>query len=416
MDDLQRATPPLSNEGMMPSNYRRYPGQRSTGAPICILVFFSILLVPGLFSCSGHAEVGDNPIPLIHERQASQEQFEVAAPPSHAPPSEVGSGPDHTLLLDGAGRFANLVVDDSLYQTLHSVPIGREHAYMITGFLYQHFLDVFDFVIFSLDRPPSIEGQTAYWRNFQVRPAAEGLGLSFRDTSAEAGSEGRLGSVILLRSPADLVHGVSLHEIMHNWGQRILPTDYASHWGRSSVNGVMGGWEPGTLSQREGGYYATSYSRPGGPLMAFREGGGNPIPFADLELYMMGLLPPDSVGPITVAVGADYVPGQGSAFTASGFEIYGIDRIISEHGPRIPAYPEARTSFRAIFVVVSSSPLQAEEWNARSEDVKQFSMIGDDDNDRFLNFWEATGGRAMIRMDGLEMEVKSGTRSGGGVN
>jgi hypothetical protein len=371
------------------------------GNPSTQPLFIALFLIPWVLSCAGHARSE------IQSTQPHSEGPAVQDLAKNPEPIEVGRDLEHRLLLDGSGRFVNLVLPDSSYRRLGSNAIELEQAYFVTRLVYRHFQDAFDFVIFTFDRPPSIEGQRVYWRAFPARPAAQGLNLRFRDTTADAGSEGRLGSVILLRSPSDLISGPSLHEIMHNWGQRILPTDYESHWGRSSVNGALGGWKPGTLSLTEGGYYTTPGSRPGGPLMGFREGGGNSVPYADLELYMMGLLPPDSVGPVHVALGADYVPGQGSAFTASGFETYGIDRIVSEHGPRIPAYPEAPNTFRAILVVISSTPLGTREWRITSEHVRRFTMLADDGDDGQFNFWEATGGRGELHMADLAEELKN---------
>ncbi len=322
-------------------------------------------------------------------------------------PIEVERTPNYRVLLDAEGNLINLVVSLGLYSQLETRSFDRTSVQALTTILYKSFEDSFDFVFLTPDPRSEWKGGSFVGRNFRVRKPADGLGLNFRSMLTEAGSAGRLGSIVFLQSPENLVGGPSLHEIMHNWGQYILPTDYNTHWGRSDVNGLLGGWEPGTLTRSPEGFYQTSASRPDGPLMAFRTGGGNQWPYANLELYMMGLLPTDSVGPVQVAVNADFVPGLGSTFTATGFETYTIERIVEENGPRKPEYGKAPSSFRGMLVIVSVIPLGKDDWARWSRDVKRFSLAADDGDDRLYNFWEATGGRGVLHMRVLEEELRS---------
>lgn len=317
-------------------------------------------------------------------------------------PTEIDRRPDYQVLLDVDGNLINLVIPAGLYAQFEAQSFDRESVEFVTTVLYQSFADSFDFVCVTPDPRMEWKGSRIVGRNFHVSVPAEGLGLNFRSMIAEAGSAGRLASILFLQSPENLVGGPSLHEIMHTWGQYILPTDYRAHWGRSDVNGSLGGWEPGTLTRSSEGFFGTSQSRRGGPLMSFRSGGGNTWRYADLELYLMGLLPADSVGPVEVAIDAESVPGQGSTFAASGFDTYTIERIVEENGPREPAYGQAPSSFRAALVIVSIIPLGKGDWARWSRDVEKFSLPGDDGDDRLYNFWEATGGRGVLEMGSLE--------------
>jgi hypothetical protein len=85
--------------------------------------------------------------------------------------------------------------------------------------------------------------------------------------------------------------GPSLHELMHTVANFDLPTAYGGHWGYSSVNGQLGGWDPATFQDLGGGRYKVK------PFGAFANG-GNGVPYAPLELFMLGLVPASEVPPI----------------------------------------------------------------------------------------------------------------------
>jgi ABC-type sugar transport system ATPase subunit len=88
-----------------------------------------------------------------------------------------------------------------------------------------------------------------------------------------------------------------------------------------------------------------------------------------------------------------------------------IEQIIAEHGARVPAWPDAPRNFRALFVVASAFPLTDRELARWSEEVRRFTMPARDGSSRAPNFFEATGGRATLVMDGLENALRSVPRS-----
>jgi hypothetical protein len=122
--------------------------------------------------------------------------------------------------------------------------------------------------------------------------------------------------------------------------------------------------------------------------------------YAPIELYIMGLLPADSVPAFQVAYGAEWVVEAAGIFRADSIRTVTMDAIVRKHGARDPA-AEVPREFRAIYVVVSSAPLSDGARDRIHVDVEEFSRRGPREERRYFNFWEATGGRATLMMDGL---------------
>ena len=95
-------------------------------------------------------------------------------------------------------------------------------------------------------------------------------------------------------------------------------------------------------------------------------------------------------------------------FTASRVKTYTIEDIIAEHGARVPDFSESQKDFRAaaILLVDEEHPATRGILERLSDDISWFSHPGDDVADQY-NFYEATGGRGTIAMDGLPKFQKS---------
>jgi len=89
---------------------------------------------------------------------------------------------------------------------------------------------------------------------------------------------------------------------------------------------------------------------------------------------------------------------------------YTIEDIIAEHGPRIPDHTQSQKNFRAAVILLISEdyPTDTRTLDILSEDVSFMSQAGYDQNDEIYNFYEATGGRATITMDGLSSLKRRG--------
>ena len=89
-------------------------------------------------------------------------------------------------------------------------------------------------------------------------------------------------------------------------------------------------------------------------------------------------------------------------FTASDFETWSVQRIVREHGARVPNWRDSQKSFRAAVVLLADDEFPATPAILRDlvDAVRVFSHPGPDSS-RLFNFWEATGGRATLEMEDL---------------
>lgn len=309
---------------------------------------------------------------------------------------------EYALLLGAEGRVANLVLRNFRYEHQRADDWGRGEAEYLGRVVSSHFQDVFDFILFTYDERYPREA-LPYGLYLRVRLRVDGLAIGLSDSGRRYGSLSRLKGLVMLRSQDNLIDGPSLHEITHHWGQNLLRDGlYPRHWGAAGVGGQLGGWTPGTLTQRPDGSW-TGMGPTGKPFGFIANGGNHNVPYAPLELYLMGLLPADSVPPVRVAVSPTVVDERGGVFTADGFEWFDLRDHIATFGPRLPGYPDAPTAFRGIYLILTRrSPLPEDDWRRATADVERFSRPGPDGADEMMNFWEATGGRGTFRLDGLD--------------
>lgn len=202
------------------------------------------------------------------------------------------------------------------------------------------------------------------------------------------------------------------HEFLHHWANSLdqsfgfgVGLDFPSsgHWGYAGVHGQLGGFDPETLhcatpagaappgctAEANGRYrYVTS---PFGPST-----NGITIPYAPLELYLMGLVPRSEVPTsIPVLENAKVVSRDADTYTleADGIKTVSMADIVARHG-EVELLPSDRRAFRLAMVVVSSAPADADVL----AEVAHFNAIfGNRVRDAELPSFEAlTGGRATL--------------------
>lgn len=325
---------------------------------------------------------------------------------------------DYILEIYRTGRVAGLLMPSQEYDAWNGVEspdYAKDHK-KITNFLYSRFKDVFDFIFLisnNDDYPPNIP----YAGNSQsVSNNVEGIGKSIFDSTSLFGSSGRLRSVIHLPHRNGLENGPSLHEILHAWSSYILETSYPGHWGFSSAGGQHGGFSRETLVEIENGVYQANNGKEESTYFGENANGGNSLPFSDIELYLMGLIDKTQVPSIMVANDPAWVdPYQPGTFTASGFTEYSIEDIIQQNGARRPSVSGSQKNFKAIAVILSSSPITEQEWVDVDQDVQFLSFEGED-GDYLYNFWEATRGLATLEMDNLNSSLLDAQWIQGDVN
>ena len=291
-------------------------------------------------------------------------------------------------------------------------------------FFYEHFEDEFDFLIFVRNLVSGAEGVVARlpYQYIAVSNEVRGIGQPRFSDATRWGSSGRLqGSVFLTWVEfANLVGGEEwrlfrtgpvLHELMHRWANNILPTSFGGHWGFSSAAGVVGGFDITNLVDRGGGRYTAG-------IWGGAAGPNKPAHFSSIELYLAGFVPPEEVPDLWVAEDGKWLlddngnlveTRNGPVFTAGQVKIYTIEDIIAEHGRRVPNASRSQKDFRAAVILLTDKthPADPQVLKKLSDDVSWFSHPGVSGTDDWYrgsdvyNFYEATGGRGTITIDGL---------------
>ena len=279
-----------------------------------------------------------------------------------------------------------------------------------TARFYEHFNDEFDFLIFypnlDLDRLETGSIYGAFYRS--VKNDVQGIGLETFSHNSSWGSAGKLQGVIFHNydDPASF-RGLLLHELMHHWGNYVVPITsypYGAHWGFSTSGGYLDCYDISNMIDHGGG----KFSAPDPFYFRSSE------QYSPIELYLAGFIPPEEVPDFQVAEDGKWLLDERGnpvtddngyrMFTASGFKTHTIEDIIAAHGPRVPGHLQAQKNFRAAVILLVSEryPATRERLERLSNDVTWFSRAGKDESGPpVTNFYEATGGRGTITMDGL---------------
>ncbi|MGJ8653905.1 MAG: hypothetical protein ACSHX8_11570 [Opitutaceae bacterium] len=312
-------------------------------------------------------------------------------------------GSDHHLLVDPRGRVCALEIGSDEFSLWDNFSESSLDAQRSANRIFEHFGDVYDFILFI----DNVTENGGGGRHFGVRNDIQGIGQSTFDNSASYGSAGQLQSVIHLTQPSTLRGGPSLHEIMHRWGNRLGPIyNSGAHWGFASVGGQLGGWLPGSLVDLGSGRYDADGLNGRTSFGTFANG-GNALPYSQIELYIMGLIPTNEVDPIKVAVGAAWEDASQGIFTATAINTVTIGDVTTAEGARTPDTVSSQKNFRTLVVLLTDGPVSEATWDQMDADAAAFSLAGDNGS-TIYNFWEATGGRATIQMDGLIGELNPG--------
>ncbi len=296
--------------------------------------------------------------------------------------------------------------------TTKSLTTGNLYHRDYTARFFEYFHDEFDFLVIvrNLDGIRSSPvNETSYFA-FAMNDV-EGIGQRIYSDGDSYGSGGALQGVISHPYMNSISSGPSLHELMHRWANNILPLGYGAHWGFSSANGQLGGFDIAELVDHGDNTYSAGIIAPYGIAANWK-------PYSPIELYVAGFIPPEEVPDLWVAEDGEYLARNGGCvrasdgycmFTATDIRTYTIEDIIAEHGERIPDSSQSQREFRAavILLIDDDNPLIQWQLDKVSGDIAAFSYAGDDDNDDTYNFYEATGGRATITMDGLSQFLKA---------
>jgi len=395
---------------------------RSLVYTLSLLVILLIPARPGqgeTRQCARCVESSASPINSVvaHAGPDLQQQFQSpdaynrvspAVPENH---DALAAGGITALTVDGqplyinqSGRVVNLIVSQSIYDDMAAGTVSSSQLAGISKILYLFYQDSFDFILLSNIQSNLTAGY--YGKHFSTQNDIAGIGTSIYDNTAFWGSAsaasgpGKLQGVIHFPYINGLVNGPGLHEITHRWANHVtqaFPTTVGGHWGFSSIGGQLGGWAEGTLVSLGGGQYQANKGG-GSSWFGTFANGGNALAYGNLELYLMGMIPAGDLVGIQYAGNPAWVNSGLGIFSADAINSVSASSLISTLGARNPSFQNSQKSFNVLNVVVSTSPISAEQFVANDTQVASFSLKGDNSSYLF-NFWEATGGVGSLNMD-----------------
>lgn len=310
---------------------------------------------------------------------------------------------DHEFELHPSNRVSSLLMSSSEYDEWVNND-GFSNTSLRTGLvqdIYQRFDDDYDFIILLLNEPSIPENLSYYGRLIGVSNSVEGIGLSSYDFSSEYGSSGKLKALIQMTGLEYLKYGPALHELAHQWANFALPTHsvsstgtdltsflFGSHWGFTGGNtrGQLGGFEQNTLVENGQNSYSVS------EFGTFANG-GNGVPYNDLELYLMGMLPISEVADFDMFTNITALDIVSSTFNFNAedrttFTPQSLEELL---GQREPSFENSQKDFKVLAIVLTDDSLNEEEWTRVDATVEWFANPGDDGT-YLYNFWEATRG------------------------
>lgn len=219
-----------------------------------------------------------------------------------------------------------------------------------TKLFYQKFYDIYDFVFLFPNPYPyaGFAGLTSITKNDVL-----GIGLSTFDLSQTYGSSGKLQIVAVFNPDSD---PPLLHETTHRWAaflSELFDPSYSGHWGYSGVNGVLGGFDPSTLTDNGDGTYSVNNVAP----LGWKSDGRK---YSPLEMYLAGFTDNLSQLPrIPVLINPKPVGGNPNHITADALKYVTGQDIVAKYGVRNPAASQSQHAFRVAFVGVSDKLLNS---------------------------------------------------------
>ncbi len=319
----------------------------------------------------------------------------------------------HKITIHSNQRVASLEMSKSEYETWIKNDDFQSSNKRNDLFkdIYSQVSDVFDFVFFVLPDSTIPEGINYFGLNIGVSNTTEGIGLPKYDEGKALGSAGKLKSIIQLPRYDLLMNGPSLHELAHTWGNFLLTeakdwngnneTMARPHFGFTGGNtkGQLGGFKQSTLKVNvDGKPNKFSVESFGGFA-----NGGNGVPYNDLELYLMGLIPLTDVKEFDVFSGISQVTNTQTTveFVAATRTTYNSARILAEaKTERVPSSLVSQKDFRALVMIITPKPLSDAQWNFFDGHAERLSRKADEGTSLY-NFWEATRGLGSLQTDDL---------------
>jgi hypothetical protein len=278
--------------------------------------------------------------------------------------------------------------------------------------IYKVFKDEFDFIFFISNNISTPSDYYYVGKYLRVKNSVSNIGMwngksEIWDDSALYGSPGKLQGMVHFTFLRGIQNGPSLHELAHHWGvgtnwipfktlscttSCVEVKDY-THWGFSTVGGHLHGMSVTPL---------------GGDKYSVTGFGVNSIKYSPMEQYVMGLIPLNKVPPFIYYTGlwASLDEIAALEFHAATENSVTCTSININYGSRIPSYTSSQKSFRILTIVFTPNDLTDSEWDTVNSNITWFSQTSSDGYPDYFNFWEATEGKATLKMDELDKTLK----------
>jgi hypothetical protein len=344
----------------------------------------------------GHHMTLDPLVRIVHtagyEEVISGCEYGAVTPGETVPWVDLGGGVSATrsafFIVDASGEIVPGMPVIPIYPGIQLGAATRK--------LYSVLADAFDVVIVMPNSKlfDSQELRESVPFSRMIKNDVQHIGVPTFDEAAQYGSAGRLRSVIYHSWGVGTLLD---REMIHAWGVRL-----GAGLGLASVaaEGWQGQWAPwsdvnGQASSPllEGGIAGYLVYNGDGTWRVEPDKSGTK-PYAPLELYAMGLIPPSEVPPVHILVGADYTNRQ--RITAHEVRTFTIEQIMAaEGGARWPACPVAQMEFNAALIAVNDRPFTAAERTFYTLVAESFASA--EPGEHYLTpFFSATGGRATL--------------------
>ena len=225
---------------------------------------------------------------------------------------------------------------------------------------YEIFSDDYDFL--------NVISSRSFFQNrfhLAVKNDVFGIGQDLFDNSAVYHSDGRLMGITMFPKTNffDGAQASYQHELAHQWIMFVDAPPFSQgipHWPLSSMaSGTMGWSNP---FNGQGQEFPCVLVAQGDQVRLLPR--NEPLAFNDMDLYLMGLLPPEQVAPQFVLADQD----ADHAFAQCDGRVYegelipvGAQDIVNAKGPRFPPAQSAPHRFKIATVIVSPQGLLSEE-------------------------------------------------------
>ncbi|NTX54914.1 CARDB domain-containing protein [Myxococcus sp. CA039A] len=272
--------------------------------------------------------------------------------------------------------------------------------------------DAYDFLVVLPTFDVNL-GQDIAGRHLFVRNAVQGIGVPLFDGGAEYGSLARLKGYVDLRglspdsqgSTVESVSALLAHEVLHQWSGRVAYLDPETQVHRMDLVGREGSHWSFFLDSEASVLYGSDWVQASSGTFAAVHSRAR---YSALDLYLMGLMGPEEVGPLTLLspgqdvsqVATDLPPPDGTSIEASA-RVLSISDVVGAEGPRLPSVESSQRAFRAAFVVLTPPGQQATPQQVAFVEGLRRSFSN--------SFFFLTRGRAVFETELVENSSPPGT-------